>query len=208
VWDIAFFTWCPVHDVPLIDTCPACRRDLVWQRRSVRLCRCGCDLSTAVALLPASPYAQLIGLHLWNACGGQPSAAKIRQEVLQAVSPEVHRVIRTLSIDGVLRLIWALGGDDRLAKKARRQPGVAEAAAWISAALSTLSHLVRNPDATMPRLSRPAVTQISSLATDGLTQAERCFCGSLLERLLAEPSSSRRAALPFGQLTLNLIPRN
>lgn len=50
-WDIAFYTSCPVHNKLLITHCPHCSLPLSWSRKSITQCRCGFDLSKAVANL-------------------------------------------------------------------------------------------------------------------------------------------------------------
>ena len=46
VWDLGLVTACPVHRCHLLNHCPACRRNLDWQRPAVCECRCGLDLRT------------------------------------------------------------------------------------------------------------------------------------------------------------------
>ncbi|WP_297810804.1 TniQ family protein [uncultured Methylophaga sp.] len=45
IWDFAPLTCCPEHDVLLVDYCIECNSQLTWNRKGVRYCQCGFDLT-------------------------------------------------------------------------------------------------------------------------------------------------------------------
>lgn len=55
LWEINLITVCPMHGCELIDTCPKCKRHLVWHRSSVSKCVCGYNLSK-VDVKEAEPH--------------------------------------------------------------------------------------------------------------------------------------------------------
>ena len=54
VWDLGLIVACPVHRCFLLNQCPACKREIVWERPAVHKCRCGLDLRQ-VSSEPADP---------------------------------------------------------------------------------------------------------------------------------------------------------
>lgn len=44
-WHIRSMIWCPVHRIPMLETCETCGKKLAWNRPSVSCCRCGADLT-------------------------------------------------------------------------------------------------------------------------------------------------------------------
>jgi hypothetical protein len=43
VWDLGLIVACPAHRCLLLNQCPACKRQVVWERPAVHKCRCGFD---------------------------------------------------------------------------------------------------------------------------------------------------------------------
>lgn len=43
VWDLAASTACPIHKCMLVDECPACGRNISWDRSGVSICKCKYD---------------------------------------------------------------------------------------------------------------------------------------------------------------------
>lgn len=102
LWCLSFYNACAVHDIFLLDRCPACNKFLKWNRRRARYCGCGFDLAQA----PVS-----------TADGYQLLVAKImahRTNSRVVVDPSLlgHREtsrLMELSLDGLCRTIWFLG---------------------------------------------------------------------------------------------------
>lgn len=45
LWHLALVDWCPLHRIPLLETCEWCKTPLRWKRPSVGVCKCGADLT-------------------------------------------------------------------------------------------------------------------------------------------------------------------
>ncbi len=54
VWDLGLTVACPEHRCLLLNQCPACKRNIVWERPAVYKCRCGLDFRQ-VSSEPADP---------------------------------------------------------------------------------------------------------------------------------------------------------
>ena len=54
VWDLGLIVACPAHRCLLLNHCPACKRQIAWERPAVHQCRCGLDFRQ-VSPEPADP---------------------------------------------------------------------------------------------------------------------------------------------------------
>lgn len=54
VWDLGLTVACPAHGCLLLNQCPACKRNIAWERPAVHKCRCGLDFRQ-VRSEPADP---------------------------------------------------------------------------------------------------------------------------------------------------------
>jgi len=70
VWDLAAITVCPAHKALLLDGCPNCHRRILWRRKNVSVCTCGCDWREAA--LPRVGESELkVTKHIHRLCGYQ-----------------------------------------------------------------------------------------------------------------------------------------
>lgn len=96
-WDMRFVRSCVDHGTQLLAACPECRRKLDWRTSSVRLCKCGFDLTTAQAAIVAAE-AQAATRHL------QAMLLDIEQPVPVLLAElEFHEVFYLLSRFGHFR---------------------------------------------------------------------------------------------------------
>lgn len=49
IWDIASYTTCAEHGIPLIDRCPECNKRITWTREEINFCACGFDFTKVVS---------------------------------------------------------------------------------------------------------------------------------------------------------------
>ena len=68
IWEKAFSSACPHHNIKLIDTCPKCSTTLTWDRVNIRYCKCGVDL-TRIESVPAPHPLLYYNSLIWNSMG-------------------------------------------------------------------------------------------------------------------------------------------
>ena len=117
VWDLGLVAACPLHRCLLINRCPACGKELVWQRPAVEKCRCGADLRGATSEA-ANPELMAMNTLIYLAAGFAPGASA------ELALSEYHfpSELRQLALGPLLRLIRFLGltiDKDRLRGKQR-----------------------------------------------------------------------------------------
>jgi hypothetical protein len=66
VWDLGLVVACPRHRCLLINQCPACKRQIAWERPAVHKCRCGFELRKSTPE-PADPDLVAINAILFRA---------------------------------------------------------------------------------------------------------------------------------------------
>lgn len=146
-WDIALATICPEHGVQLIDVCPACARRISWRRPSLLFCQCGAMFSheTAVpdgATIEESWFTSQIRNLLCPQAACQNNVFEPRFSFLAE-----------LSLDCLLRLIWAFGilpaGGGRISPgEISRIPRTNDAVAVIGRAFARIRALLTDSTST------------------------------------------------------------
>ena len=195
-WDFQLVTACHVHGVQLLERCPKCSRLVRWQRRALRNCPCGADLG-AVQASPAA--ASAIGVAAW--INGHLDAEPCAEGGADSGCAPTNQlaIVRGLSLDGGMRLLYAAG----LRRDAGHRVGPGEARAGLTTLecremcarsierLRLVQAELSHEDKTYLRalFHLPALT---SLATDGLEDADRQMARSMLEAGLAVASPKGR----------------
>lgn len=204
VWDLTFFVSCPLHGRLLLDCCPGCGRCLSWMRPSLDACRCGRSLLENVDLPCPPEGVALLCLHIWSVLDCSPSP---RCAPLAMPEPDGHRAQRILgglSLDGFLRLVWILGFDEHLpSRKARLQPGVRAATAWVQTAMRRLDALMSRRDASVPDLSATDVVHLKTLAGEATTHADRRCALSVIEAAVRVRPKRHARVPPANQLSFD-----
>lgn len=104
LWSLSLYTACCHHRCRLIETCPGCQRPIQWRRNSVRYCRCGFDFASG-PLLPATASCLTVA-ELMELQADQRSSLTPNPHL----SFHVHEHLAHLSIDGLCKTLWMLGG--------------------------------------------------------------------------------------------------
>ena len=101
-WDINQITVCPIHRCELIDTCPNCKKSLVWHRAKILECKCGFNLSK-LKIIPASKNILNLTKVIHKAI--QPY---LKQMVFENESNFSHELLK-LSLPNLLKIIQFIG---------------------------------------------------------------------------------------------------
>jgi hypothetical protein len=113
VWDLSLVTACPIHRCLLVNRCPACERNLSWQRRSIHQCRCGFDFRN---LIPETANRDLVAIHavIHRAAGFSAGAEAEADLTDYGFPPEMIQ----MQLGSLLKLILFLGSvKERLRKQ-------------------------------------------------------------------------------------------
>lgn len=87
IWQLAFASVCPYHNIKLIDYCPECTSRLIWRRPNLGHCQCGANL-TCVSTEPADDISLNYNKIIWAAAGRDVPSVDYSglPEVLQSFS--------------------------------------------------------------------------------------------------------------------------
>jgi len=182
-WDILFVTHCRLHWTRLLEQCPSCKEMLNWRRKTLKRCVCGNDLSAPNAAEPGSRAAK--GLTSWLAnrlelpiAGGGVASDRDWLELFDS-----------LSVDGALLLVWALGvrrsADDRVDPGRTHGPtATSEVEAIVERARVRLQGANDDRASAAEDIAAAVhVSTLASVASRGLTEGDRRVATQLLARL-------------------------
>jgi len=113
VWDLSLVAVCPIHRCLLVNRCPACKRKLGWQRRTIHRCRCGFDFRN---LIPETADRDLVVIHAAiHRAAGFPVGATVERDLADyGFPPEMLG----MQLGSLLKLILFLGSvKERLRKQ-------------------------------------------------------------------------------------------
>lgn len=112
IWDIALLTTCPIHNCILLDTCPCCKKKIMWSRPAVSKCKCKYDWRE----VPCNSLEEqeiVLSQQIYYLCGYD---IKTNVDVLGHNNPILH-----LDLEHLLKLISLLGA--RFMKDNKSQRG-------------------------------------------------------------------------------------
>lgn len=188
-WDIALVTVCPEHRCRLLDACATCGRRVSWRRPAMLFCQCGTAFDQAPqADVCPNEVEMWLASHVRNLLC--PSEA-IKVDVFE----QAFSFLATLSLDCLLRLVWALGilpdQDEQISPgELTRLHRTEEAAAIIDRAFCRLRNLVQESVSIFDR-SRIQTTALRSMLDESRSMTEAAMITNLLQ--LAAPIDSKRS---------------
>lgn len=193
IWDLSLACCCPIHRCLLLDTCPRCSRPIRWGRPHLLSCKCGLPWKDAQAIARHASestlnLAALLGARL------EGSVSSIEKGV-----GDIWRLLSPLSLDVLVRLIWAFGAKENStsqikAGKSRAGLRVDQAAQCTKNAMRRLERCTGsfrpswNPSQIVGEIHLPALRQLSK---EALAPPELQLIGSLIQVLGISSASSR-----------------
>lgn len=208
-WDLTLSVACVRHRRVLLDRCPSCLRTLSWNRPGLEACSCGYPLSMSDApeeattdeLLVAHVVDQRMGDH---AAFGEGCPMAESEEGVVGV-PRFASLLRNLSLDGVMRIIYALATAamyDAEVKAEKRERGALMKARQTIALAAKFGAKVTRLEAPDLQTRRPSVlidllsdVASSSRATSSDASLARSMLGWLMVNSPTSTLASRHASL-------------
>lgn len=200
-WDFSLGCSCPTHGCLLLEACPLCFRAIKWTRQHLLYCNCGTPWREFQTFVPRASHAALSLASLLQAQTG----GGLRKDEADGI--RVLQLLAPLSLDVLLRLIWAFGARDHSASQIR--PGKSRAGFRVEQAARCIDNAVGrlevctassgphwSPAQVVSEIHLPALHQLSR---DISALPDLQFIGSLVQ-LLGTSTSSKRAGVPQGVL--------
>ena len=104
-WELKPVTSCPIHNLMLLEECPACHKPISWYRNRICLCRCGTDWRQADAPI-LSEKEVVVSRLIYEACGLIPRTVHITNPLYGLdLSPLVSALLLVASHEGSARPI-------------------------------------------------------------------------------------------------------
>lgn len=182
-WDVLFMTRCRLHWTPLLDQCPDCKETLCWRRMTLKRCSCGQNLCRI------DPGAPTDGVPRWMAAW---IANRMDLPAVGGVGPgvagDLEEFFDGLSVDGALRVLWALGV--KRSEHDNVDPGrthgpiqTAEVEALVLRACARLRQILSDSTSAQEAALAVHVNALVSLAARGLTDQDRRTAAQLVAAL-------------------------
>jgi hypothetical protein len=160
-WDVALTVACARHRRVLLDRCPSCLRAVSWNRPGLGTCSCG--FTFEMADVPEPPTAsELFLAHLIDqrlddvvSLGNVHDTA----DLPDAGAAPLYTLLRNLSLDGVMRIVYALATAamyDKESRIKRQRSSLSKARQTVEIA-SAFSVKVARLETTVLRTHRPSV---------------------------------------------------
>ncbi|MFZ6755215.1 hypothetical protein ACO0KY_17770 [Undibacterium sp. Dicai25W] len=134
-WDVNLATACFRHKLFLIETCQRCKKNLNWNRPGIAICQCGFDLRES-CVIASTTEAEMVSEWI---------AGKVENIYYDKINSDYAplKIFRRLSLDGMLRIIFATGFRENKehqlrAGKAKKILSVDEASACVERSLHRL----------------------------------------------------------------------
>jgi hypothetical protein len=101
VWDLTLYAACPRHQCQLLERCPACARQIRWNRPRLSACHCG-FLFQAASAVPCSRAALDLARIIETRVSDSVSLGHINNvEAAERLAP--------LGLDAAMKAVWLLG---------------------------------------------------------------------------------------------------
>lgn len=140
-WDFSFVCSCPTHECLLLESCPRCLRTIRWGRPHLLSCKCGTPWNEAQAVTPRAPESAFLLAALLEA------RLKSTVSTVGKGAGDIWTLLAPLSLDVLVRLIWAFGAKDHIASKIR--PGKSRAVLKIDQAAQYIENAIRRLETTI-----------------------------------------------------------
>lgn len=192
-WDFSLACSCPEHGCVLLEKCPCCSRTVKWTRQHLLCCNCGTPWKEFQSLVPSSSKA---ALSLASLLVARSNGDVCKHETDGA---DIWQLLSPLSLDVLLRLIWAFGARDHSTSQIR--PGKGRAGLQVDQAARCVHNAVRrlevctassgpywSPSQVVSEIHLPALRQLSR---DVSARPDLQLIGSLIQVLGVSPKSKR-----------------